>query len=93
MWASANTNNVNIAKCSDRNQRFIPVGASDIASGKTYGSKDTSTSNTSDTLVDDEATGLTPRRPQQSPTSTTDLEMQKLGQGVQVDRTYSVRSD
>ena len=93
MWAAVNNNNVHIANAKSRGHRIIPVGGPDLASGKAYGSNMSDSVKTDDTLVEDESTRLTPKKKTRFSTTDEDLEMQKLGDGVQVDRTYSVRSD
>lgn len=89
MWAAAKTNHVHIAKPDRRHHHAIPVG---LASAKAYG---VTVTDGSDTLIDDDSTTLTstskwgPLGGSPKP----DVEMQKFGDGVHVDRTYSVRSD
>ena len=103
MWATVNTNNHHIATPDSRGDRAIPVGVSDFASAKAFGSSKSgfgSTVNTADTLVDDDsAAGLTPKKKSRfsddaAEVAVGDLEMQRVSEGgVQVNRTYSVRSD
>ena len=96
LWASANTNNIHIANPDLRVHRAIPVGASDLASAKAYGSNKTDHSSiiNSDTLIDDGSQCLTtPRKRGQYSPAEPDLEMQKLGNGVHIDRSYGVRSN
>ena len=99
MWAAVNNSNVHIANANSRVHRAIPVGGPDLASGKAYGTNKETFSDsikTTDTLVDDggSSTGLTtPKRKARFSKEDDDLEMQRVGEGVQVDRSYSVRSD
>ena len=96
MWAAVNTNNVHVAKSGDRAHRAVPLGASEFASGKAFGfgKGPFDTINTNSTLVDDDSAALTGNKTSaRSNKSDTDVEMQKMGAGVQVDRTYSVRTD
>ena len=94
MWAAVNTSNFHIANSDPRQRRQFPIGGPDLASGKAYGKHEyfTSTTNTNSTLVDDESHALTStsRKPQSR--NSHDLEMQKMSEGVQIDRTYSVRT-
>ena len=95
MWAAVNTDNIHVAKPDPAKHRVIPVGAS----GNTYShamSKEASM-NTASTLMDDDPEyykGLTssPTKPGTTATDP-DLEMQKVNNTVQVQRSYSVRSD
>lgn len=95
MWAAVNTDNIHVARPDPTKHRVIPVGAS----GNTYdrSMSEEVSMNTASTLIDDDPEhykGLT-SSPAKSGTTTTDsdLEMQKLGNNVQVQRSYSVRSD
>ncbi|KAK3686906.1 pheromone alpha factor receptor [Vermiconidia calcicola] len=79
MWAAVNANQLHVANSNSRNalRHQVPLGAPDHVRGKEHGSG-YDTANTTSTLVDDD-----------------DVEMQKMGVGggVEVHRTYSVRSD
>lgn len=92
MWAAANTNNVHIADPDPQHRRVIPIGQKDLASGKAYGGTSTTTS---DTPIDDDSTIATSptKGTGFNKTSQSDLEMQKLEDGVQGGRTDNVRSE
>lgn len=91
MWASTNINNVNIAAPHHVNRnRNIVVGS--------VGKSETNASHkqllTADTLVGDDC----PKKPgvhfsSPSDRDSIDLEMHKTGNQIQIDRTFSVRSD
>ncbi|KAK4888523.1 pheromone alpha factor receptor [Elasticomyces elasticus] len=103
MWASAQTANEKLVRADSRFHRAIPIGATDLSSAKAYGS--TKTSDTADTLVDDDddlpyhgtaSRSKTTARSEDTPREmemARDAEMGYLRNGVVVDRTYSVRSD
>lgn len=86
MWAAVNTDNIHIASPDPRKHRVIPLGAST----NTYGGSSKGPSTTS-TYYGDEKYGLT--TPSRTGRVDSDLEMQKINDGVNVERTYSVRSD
>ena len=103
MWASANTNNPNIAAPNRRQGHGnIPLGRSEYDASVGYTSdkqQPASTINTADTLTNDEGTdslkALTPNKKSNNTTVScdyTDLEMQRIDQ-IQVNRSYSVRCD
>ena len=92
MWAASNTNNVHIADSDPQHRHAIPIGRKNLASGKVYG---TTSTNMSDTLIDDASTSATSPGKEAvfSKRWQTDLEMQKLCDGVQVDRHHGVSTD
>lgn len=88
MWAAVNTNNIHIANPDPRKHRVIPLGVSTT----TYGGSSTTRPSATSTYYDDEKYGLT-TSPRQAGRLESDLEMQRISDGVNVERTYSVRSD
>lgn len=89
MWATVNTDNIHIANPNPRKHRRVPLGASSISKGSSSkGPPSTST------YHEDVKYGLTtPTKKISRPNSDVELEMQKIRNGVNVERTYSVRSD
>lgn len=91
MWAAVNTENVHIANPDPRKHRVVNLGPSKTSFTGISMKKGPSTTST---YYDDDKYGLTA-----SPSRTDavdgdpDLEMGKIGDGVNVKRTYSVRSD
>lgn len=91
MWAAANTNNIHIANSDPQHHRTIPIGRTNLASGKAYGATST---NMSSTLIDDTSTDTsTLANSPSKETWQTDLEMQKMCGAVQVDRHCDVGAD
>lgn len=89
MWAAVNTDNIHIASPDSRKHRVVPVGGFNDSYG---GSSATKGISTSSTYYDDDKYGLTTVSPKKGG-SNHDLEMQRIRDGVSVERTYSVRSD
>lgn len=97
MWATVNSESVHIANPDPRKHRVV-FGTSGYGSKNTGGSGGAGSSkglSTTSTYCDDDKVCLTLTSPKKSGGrySEPDLEMQKLGNGVNVERTYSVRSD
>ncbi|KAK3059332.1 hypothetical protein LTR53_020410, partial [Teratosphaeriaceae sp. CCFEE 6253] len=56
MWASAQTASEKLVRSDTRFHRAIPIGATDLSSAKAYGIS-TKTTDTADTLIDDDDAG------------------------------------
>lgn len=89
MWAAVKTENFHIANANPRKHRVVPLGASD----QTYGGSSSKGPSTTSMNYDDDKCGLTTPRKADRYNSEADLEMQRMGDGVNVERSYSVRSD